>query len=156
MSLQPGQRIVIVGDLHGQLPDLLLIFRTHGWPSDENLYCFNGDFVDRGAAGGAAGWNGRPPCLTTPLHPPAWRLPRAQAAPMHPGAPPQQLGGVPWPQQPASGRPKVEGFSAVPSPPGVELVLLLFAWQQCLPHAVFLNRGNHEDSAVNCTCVQSS
>ena len=80
----------------------------------------------------------------------------ARGAPTHPGAPPQQLGGVPWPQQPASGRPKVEGFSAVPSPPGVELVLLLFAWQQCLPHAVFLNRGNHEDSAVNCTCVQSS
>ena len=32
----------------------------------------------------------------------------AQAAPTHPRAPPEQLGGSPWPQQPASGRPKVE------------------------------------------------
>ena len=33
---------------------------------------------------------------------------KAQAAPTHPRAPPEQLGGSPWPQQPASGRPKVE------------------------------------------------
>ena len=32
----------------------------------------------------------------------------AQAAPTHPRAPPEQLGGSPWPQHPASGRPKVE------------------------------------------------
>ena len=32
----------------------------------------------------------------------------AQAASTHPGAPPQQLGGSPWPQQLPSGRPKVE------------------------------------------------
>ena len=34
--------------------------------------------------------------------------PRAQAAPTHPGAQRRQLEGLPWPQQPASGRPKVE------------------------------------------------
>ena len=33
---------------------------------------------------------------------------KAQAAPTHPGAPPKQLGSSPWPQQPASGRPKLE------------------------------------------------
>ena len=32
----------------------------------------------------------------------------AQAAPTHPRAPPGPLGSLPWPQQPASGRPKVE------------------------------------------------
>ena len=32
----------------------------------------------------------------------------ARAAPSHPGAPPEQLGGWPWPQEPASGWPKVE------------------------------------------------
>ena len=31
---------------------------------------------------------------------------KAWAAPTHPGAPPEQVGGLPWPQQPASGRPK--------------------------------------------------
>jgi len=34
----------------------------------------------------------------------------AQAAPTHPGAPPEHLGGLPWPQELASGRPKVEDF----------------------------------------------
>ena len=31
---------------------------------------------------------------------------KTQAAPSHPRAAPEQLGGLPWPQQPASGRPK--------------------------------------------------
>ena len=46
---------------------------------------------------------------------PVWRpqgfrlgAPTAPAVPPHPLAPPPQLGGVPWPQQPASGRAKVE------------------------------------------------
>jgi len=39
----------IVGDTHGQLRDVLLIFNTYGWPAhDEHQYCFNGDYVDRG------------------------------------------------------------------------------------------------------------
>ena len=33
---------------------------------------------------------------------------KAQAAPIHPRAPPEHLGGSPWPQQAASGRPKLE------------------------------------------------
>ena len=36
--------------------------------------------------------------------------PEAEGSPTHPVAPPQPLGGVPWPQQPASGRPKAEDF----------------------------------------------
>ena len=36
---------------------------------------------------------------------------KARGAPTHPGAPPPQLGGVPAPQQPASGRPKDEEFA---------------------------------------------
>ena len=34
----------------------------------------------------------------------------AQAAPTHPRAPPEPLGSLPWPQELASGRPKVEDF----------------------------------------------
>ena len=36
---------------------------------------------------------------------------RAQAAPTHPRAPPEQLASLPWAQQPASGRPQVEDAS---------------------------------------------
>ena len=42
---------MIVGDLHGQLADLLYILQKHGLPSDKTQYIFNGDFVDRGAYG---------------------------------------------------------------------------------------------------------
>ena len=37
--------------------------------------------------------------------------PKAQAAPTHPGAQRRQLEGLPWPQQPASGRPQSRGRS---------------------------------------------
>lgn len=45
----------VFGDIHGQLRDLLLLFREHGFPSNKGgdiestAYVFNGDFVDRGS-----------------------------------------------------------------------------------------------------------
>lgn len=41
-------RIHVVGDLHGQLSDLLLIIENLGYPREDNIFIFNGDFVDRG------------------------------------------------------------------------------------------------------------
>ncbi|CAK9045988.1 Serine/threonine-protein phosphatase 7 inactive homolog [Durusdinium trenchii] len=40
-------RLVVVGDLHGQLQDVLHIFEEHGPPSEEVAYVFNGDIVGR-------------------------------------------------------------------------------------------------------------
>lgn len=60
-------RVIVVGDLHGQYWDLWDLFRTHGYPSSVDpkehpskygtsedtgpIYVFNGDLVDRGRMG---------------------------------------------------------------------------------------------------------
>ncbi|CAK4163616.1 unnamed protein product [Aphanomyces euteiches] len=48
LTVPPDCTLTIVGDLHGQLQDLLHIFKTNGLPSPTNWYLFNGDLVDRG------------------------------------------------------------------------------------------------------------
>lgn len=45
----PSQgRLIIVGDTHGQLEDVLWMFFKYGAPSKQNQYLFVGDIVDRG------------------------------------------------------------------------------------------------------------
>lgn len=48
ISVLAGTRLTVVGDLHGQLGDLLHILDRNGVPSQTNKFLFNGDFVDRG------------------------------------------------------------------------------------------------------------
>ncbi|XP_042493394.1 serine/threonine-protein phosphatase 7-like isoform X2 [Macadamia integrifolia] len=43
--------VVVVGDLHGQLHDVIFLLRDAGFPSDNRFFVFNGDYVDRGAWG---------------------------------------------------------------------------------------------------------
>ena len=42
------RKIVVVGDIHGDLASLAHIYRTHGPPSADLVYVFNGDICDRG------------------------------------------------------------------------------------------------------------
>ncbi|XP_057491642.1 serine/threonine-protein phosphatase 7-like [Actinidia eriantha] len=44
-------RVVVVGDVHGQLHDVLFLLRDAGFPADDRVFVFNGDYVDRGAWG---------------------------------------------------------------------------------------------------------
>lgn len=41
-------RFIVIGDTHGQLPDVLHIFADQGPPSPSVVYLLNGDIVDRG------------------------------------------------------------------------------------------------------------
>ena len=44
-------KLTVVGDLHGQLQDLFTVLQLRGMPSENNMFIFNGDFVDRGNRG---------------------------------------------------------------------------------------------------------
>ncbi|KAF3993084.1 hypothetical protein FT663_00908 [Candidozyma haemuli var. vulneris] len=47
--LENGKKLTVVGDTHGQFYDVLNLFDKFGFVSDEHVYLFNGDFVDRGS-----------------------------------------------------------------------------------------------------------
>ncbi|XP_010270576.1 PREDICTED: serine/threonine-protein phosphatase 7 [Nelumbo nucifera] len=47
----PDSSVVVVGDVHGQLHDVIFLFENAGFPSEKRFFVFNGDYVDRGAWG---------------------------------------------------------------------------------------------------------
>lgn len=47
----PGSSVVVVGDVHGQLHDVLFLLQDAGFPAENRFFVFNGDYVDRGAWG---------------------------------------------------------------------------------------------------------
>jgi hypothetical protein len=51
VPLVPNSKVVVIGDIHGQFPDLITILRDTGLPGPTQTLIFNGDFVDRGPAG---------------------------------------------------------------------------------------------------------
>ncbi len=51
VTVKDNCKLTVVGDLHGQLTDLLHILDESGYPSSTNKFVFNGDFVDRGDKG---------------------------------------------------------------------------------------------------------
>jgi len=50
-DLDSVSNVVVVGDIHGQLHDLLFLLKDTGFPCQNRCYVFNGDYVDRGAWG---------------------------------------------------------------------------------------------------------
>jgi serine/threonine-protein phosphatase 5 len=48
LDFEEGVETVVVGDIHGQFKDLLLIFKKFGRPGERKRFIFNGDIVDRG------------------------------------------------------------------------------------------------------------
>lgn len=51
MRVDGGSKVVVVGDVHGQLHDVLFLLKDAGFPGEDRIYVFNGDYVDRGAWG---------------------------------------------------------------------------------------------------------
>jgi serine/threonine-protein phosphatase with EF-hand domain len=51
ITVGSAEKLTVVGDLHGQMDDLLRTLDDAGWPSETNKYMFNGGFADRGEHG---------------------------------------------------------------------------------------------------------
>lgn len=57
MPVDPAQAdgeaatVVVVGDVHGQLHDVIFLLEDAGFPGEDRFFVFNGDYVDRGAWG---------------------------------------------------------------------------------------------------------
>ncbi|OVA01027.1 Phosphoesterase domain [Macleaya cordata] len=50
-EIDEDSRVIVVGDVHGQLHDVIFLLKDAGLPSDNRFFVFNGDYVDRGAWG---------------------------------------------------------------------------------------------------------
>lgn len=50
-GLGANSSVVVVGDIHGQLHDLIFLLQDAGFLADDKVFVFNGDYVDRGGMG---------------------------------------------------------------------------------------------------------
>ncbi|TKY48281.1 Serine/threonine-protein phosphatase 7 [Spatholobus suberectus] len=51
INCQEDSRVIVVGDIHGQFHDLMFLLKHAGVPSENQIYVFNGNYVDKGAWG---------------------------------------------------------------------------------------------------------
>ncbi|CAE7481466.1 PAPP5 [Symbiodinium natans] len=49
IQVNPGQKLTVFGDIHGQYFDFMNMLSMAGMPNANSLFLFNGDFVDRGS-----------------------------------------------------------------------------------------------------------
>lgn len=49
ISINFDEELIVVGDIHGQMDDLVRIFEQNGFPSLNRKFIFNGDIIDRGS-----------------------------------------------------------------------------------------------------------
>eukprot|EP00439_Symbiodinium_sp_Y106_P017537 s3557_g2.t1 len=49
IQVNPGQKLTVFGDIHGQYFDFMNMLSMTGMPSVNTPFLFNGDFVDRGS-----------------------------------------------------------------------------------------------------------
>ena len=49
IPIQFDEELIVVGDIHGQMEDLVRIFEQNGYPSKNRKFIFNGDIIDRGS-----------------------------------------------------------------------------------------------------------
>lgn len=49
--LGEASRVIVVGDIHGQFHDLMLLLKHAGVPFENQFYVFSGNYVDKGAWG---------------------------------------------------------------------------------------------------------
>lgn len=49
IEIKSDEELIVVGDIHGQIDDLVRIFDQNGYPTLEKKFLFNGDIVDRGS-----------------------------------------------------------------------------------------------------------
>lgn len=49
IRIESDEELIVVGDIHGQMDDLVRIFEQNGYPSPQRKFIFNGDIIDRGS-----------------------------------------------------------------------------------------------------------
>lgn len=123
-------RVLVCGDTHGQLQDVMVIFEELGLPAPGNVYLFNGNIADRGHN-------------ATEVRAEAERaLVVAKGGPFDAAAAAATATAATDPVPALVAKASNTNTHYAPSRP--QIFLLLLAFKLARPSIVHINRGNHE------------